>query len=215
MLIEMRRYAVLPGQMDKMHDRMSKMLFPLFVEHGIPKPLAIWENREATSTLTWMVEWPSYEVRLEAWGRFGPIFAAARKAERTPEFVTRTTLTVISPWNGATFGYEATRSSCESVWHVQPRIGFSASLVSACQQSVFDIFRSAGATEAIGCNLLFGALPQAMIMLRWPDAATRAAGMTAIAGHDLGPALEGVILGTGISFADVGEWETLDRVPYL
>lgn len=215
MLTEMRRYAVLPGQMDKMHARMSDMLLPLFREHGIPKPLSIWENRATTSTLTWMVQWPSFEVRLEAWSRFAPIFAGARQAEGTPEFVTRTTLTVIAPWDQATFGFEGAADSCETAWHVQPRIGFGASFKAACQTGMFDRFRSAGATKVSGCNLLFGALPQAMVLLRWPDAATRAMGMAALAAQELGPALEHALLGAGTRLGDAGEWELLDRVPYL
>jgi hypothetical protein len=215
MLTEMRRYAVLPGEMDKMHDRMSGMLLPLFREHGIPKPLSIWENRETTSTMTWMVQWPDFETRLAAWGRFFPIFVAARQAEGTPEFVTRTTLTLIAPWEQATFSFEGAGGECETAWHVQPRIGFGAGFVAACQQGLFDRFREAGATQVSGYNLLFGALPQAMILLRWSDAKSRAAGMAALAGQETGVALEQGVLEAGTRLGYTGEWEMLDRAAYL
>ena len=215
MLIEMRRYEVLPGQMDKMHDRMANMLLPLFREHGIPKPLSIWENRDTTSTLTWMVQWPSFEVRLEAWSRFAPIFVAARQAEGTPEFVTRTTLTVIAPWEHGNFGFDGATGACETAWHVQPRIGFGAGFMAACRQDLFARFMSVGAIQVNGCNLLFGALPQAMVLLRWPDTATRIKGMSALAEQALGPTLQQGLLGAGARLADAGEWEILDRVAYL
>ena len=92
MLLELRRYRVLPGRMHDMHARMRDLLLPLFVVHGIPRPISIWENREATSTLSWILPWPSFEARQEAWANFYPIFTAARQAQGTPEFVTRTTL---------------------------------------------------------------------------------------------------------------------------
>jgi len=215
MLIEMRRYAVLAGQMDKMHDRMSNMLFPLFREHGIPTPLAIWENRVITSTLTWMVPWPSFEIRQEAWSRFAPIFAEARRAQGTPEFVTRTTLTIIAPWPGAVFGFNVAPLGCETAWHVQPRIGFGARFMDACREGVFDRIRAAGATHVNGCNLVFGALPQAMIMLGWPDDSARAAGMAVLAKEYAASTLREALTAEGATFAECGEWEDLDRAVYL
>ncbi len=215
MLIEMRRYAVLPGQMDQMHARMSGMLLPLFRMHGIPRPLCIWENRQTTSVMTWMVEWPSFEVRQEAWARFAPIFIAARHAEATPEFVTRTTLTVIAPWPHASFGFDGDVACCESAWHVQPRIGFGAAFMAACQDGASRIFRDAGALGMNGCNLLFGALPQAFVSLRWPDAATRTTGMAVLSQQELDPRLQEALTGEGTDFTDRGTWELLDRAPYL
>jgi hypothetical protein len=214
MLIEMRRYATLPGRMDDMHARMSGMLLPLFAEHGIPTPIAIWENRAQTSTMTWMVPWPSFEARQAAWAAFAPIFVAARRAEGTPEFVTRTTLTVIAPWDGDTFGFGA-NGHCETAWHVQPRIGFGAGFMAACNDDLFARFRAAGAVDVKACNLVFGALPQAMVLLSWPDAAAREQGMATIAAQDLGAVLSEAVLGDGASLGARGEWEALDRAAYL
>ena len=215
MLTEMRRYSVLPGQMDRMHARMSDMLLPMFREHDIPKPISIWENRTTTSTLTWMVQWSSYDDRLDAWGRIAPVFAAARAAEGTPEIVTRTTLTLISPWPQAAFGFEGDRDSCETAWHVQPQIGFGAKFMAACQESLFDRFKLAGATQVSGCNLLFGALPQAMVLLRWPNRPTRESGMAALAARETGRVLEEAIFGGHAGLIETGKWEMLDRVAYL
>jgi hypothetical protein len=215
MLIELRRYAVANGQMHKMHERMSAMLLPLFDEHSIPRPIAIWENQEATSTLTWMVQWPSFEIRQDAWARFAPIFAAARRKEGTPEFVSRTTLTVIAPWPESTFEFHRMPPGCETAWHVQPRIGFGIGFMAACRETAFDRFRSAGVTHVNGCNLLFGALPQALVMLSWPNEVTRADGMAALAKEFIGSTLEEMLLGDETTFGRRGEWEDLDRASYL
>jgi hypothetical protein len=87
--------------------------------------------------------------------------------------------------------------------------------MAACQQGLFDRFRAAGAIQASGCNLLFGSLPQAMILLRWANPQTRAAGMATLAGQESGVALEQGVLGAGKRLGDTGEWEVLDRAPYL
>lgn len=214
MLTELRRYAVEPGKMDLMHARMQTMLLPMFQANGIPTPRAIWDNRDDTSILSWMVDWPDFETRLDAWMRFAPLFVAARQAEGTPEIVTRTTLTVIAPWPESTPGF-ADGGMCETAWHVQPRIGFGAGFVAACHDGMFDAFRSAGATAVNASNFLFGPLPQAMVLLSWPNAATRAAGMASIAAQTMSPAIAQSLLGDGNLLGQRGQWESLDRAPYL
>lgn len=213
MLIELRRYIVLPGRMPDMHARMSAMLLPLFAEHGIPRPRAIWTNEAETSTMTWVVEWPDFETRTAAWARFFPVFVAARQAQGTPEFVTRTILTVLAPWPNAQIGYDPA-SICESLWHVQPRIGHGAGFAATATQTTFPDFRAAGATSVNAANLVFGALPAGVVLLGWPDPETRERGMAQIAATDLG-ALDEALSGNAPTFATRGDWETLDRVPYL
>lgn len=214
MLTELRRYAVQPGMMDAMHARMADMLLPLFAANTIPTPIAIWDNRDATSTLTWMLTWPSFDARQAGWARIAPLFVAARAAEGTPEFVTRTTLTLIAPWPGAAFGFDD-QAACETAWHVQPRIGGGAGFVAACQAEAFDRFRAAGATRVDAANLVFGALPQAVVILGWPDAQRRAQGMAQIAAEEMDAALLDALPGEGRTFATRGDWETLDRADYL
>jgi hypothetical protein len=215
MLIEMRRYAVLPGHMANMHARMSGLLFRLFREQGVPLPIAIWENNQSNPTLTWLVAWSDFEQRQQGWARVAPLFAAARSREGTPEFVTRTTLTLIAPWPQSQFGIQAAPAACETAWHVQPRVGFGAGFMAACQGGLFDRFRALGASQVNGCNFLFGALPQAMVVLGWPDAATRAAAMATLAHEPLGLELEDGLIGEGPCLYDRGLWETLDRASYL
>ncbi|MET0376861.1 MAG: hypothetical protein ABW128_21725 [Rhizorhabdus sp.] len=214
MLTELRRYSILPGKMDLMHERMHAMLLPMFRDQSIPTPRAIWENREETSIFSWIIDWPDFEANQAGWRRIAPIFAAARRAEGTPEIVTRTTLTLIAPWAGADIGF-APGAACETAWHVQPRIGFGAGFVAACQSDVFDIFRAAGASAVNACNFIFGPLPQAMVMLSWPDEQTRSAGMAQIAAMAMPPEIAAALLGEGARFGERGQWEALDRANYL
>jgi hypothetical protein len=212
MLIEMRRYTVEAGAMDRMHERMTDVLFPLFDEHDVPRPKAIWENREDTSTLTWLIEWPNYDVRSAAWAVVGPAFAAVRVQQGTPEFVTRTTLTLIAPWPGSSFAPDRA-GSCEAMWHVQPRIGLGAAFTAFCSDTIFSQLQAVGASACAGANLIFGALPQAAILVSWPDPQTRASGLRAIS--DIPSAgLPDMVLGSGASLGICGQWETLDRAPY-
>lgn len=214
MLTELRRYAVQPGQMDAMHARMHDLLLPMFGEHGIPIPRAIWDTRGETSILSWLVDWPDFETRLNAWTRFAPHFVAARQAEGTPEIVTRTTLTVIAPWSGHSCGF-ASEGLCETAWHVQPQIGYGAAFTAACQEEAFERFRAAGASAVNACNFLFGPLPQAMVLVTWPDETVRATGLAKIRSQALGLSLAQALTGEGETFADRGAWEDFDRAPYL
>lgn len=214
MLIELRRYIVAPGRMADMHARMASMLLPLFAKHGIPRPRAIWTNEAVTSTMTWLVEWPDFETRAEAWARFFPIFVAERQAQGTAEFVTRTILTVLAPWPGATIGYDPA-AACEGLWHFQPRVGFGSSFVTACNEAAFPCFQAAGASSVNAANLVFGALPAGIVLLSWPDVATRNQGMTEIASAKVGLPMAETLTGEGAVFGSRGEWETLDRVSYL
>ena len=197
-----------------MRARMSGLLLPLFAREGIPAPLAIWENREQSSTMTWLVAWPNFEERQEGWARVAPLFAEARSAESTPEFVTRTTLTIITPWAGAVLGLDPA-ARCETAWHVQPRVGGGAAFMAGCEADAFTRFREAGATSISACNLLFGALPQALIFIGWSDPAARARGMTAIAAKKMNAALIEALPGNDSTFGTRGNWETLDRAPFF
>lgn len=215
MLIEMRRYAVRPGHMDEMHARMRHVLFPLFAQHNVPEPLAIWENRADTSTLTWLIAWPDFDARQAAWAAVVPAFAAVRLVNAASEFVTRTTLTLIAPWPGAEFTFPASADACETVWHVQPQIGFGAGFMAMCGAGIADRLHELGAMRIAGCNLIFGALPQAAVFISWPDAETRAAAMTAFIRQSADPTLAEALTGEADPLGDRGDWETLDRVTYL
>ncbi|MEY2927571.1 MAG: hypothetical protein RL367_2048 [Pseudomonadota bacterium] len=214
MITELRRYAVRPGEMDAMHDRMQNMLLPLFVEHGIPRPFAIWEDRRGSSIFTWMLEWDSFEARQAGWLKFQPVWLAARQAREREEFVTRTDLTLISPWPDRPFGFAAGDTECETAWHPQPQIGQAAGFRAACLADDFATFRDLGATGVNACDIIFGALPQSLLLVTWPDAATRAAALVSLDQRRAPQAIATALGGDG-SLRSHGLWEALDRTRYL
>jgi hypothetical protein len=215
MITEMRRYAIEPGRMDEMHDRMREVLFPIFTETGASQPFAIWENRDDTSTLTWLVEWPSLDVRQEAYTRIGPAFAAVRLDGGGREFVTRTNLTLIAPWPSLSLAFLQRADACDSVWHVQPKVGSAAAFAADYDADIGARLRNLGALSSVGCNLLFGALPKVAVFTTWPDVATRLAGLSALLQQGMKPTLANALLGEGNRLGDRGAWETLDRADYL
>lgn len=212
MVTELRRYAIARGRMDAMHARMTGLLFPIFAEQGVPTPTAIWDDRDETSTLTWIVRWDGFEQRLVTWARVAPVFAAARLAAGGTEFVTRTTLTLVAPWAPDALDLPAGAGRCKSLWRIRPPVGAGAGFAAACAAEGFALFRELGAIHAAGFNLIFGDLPEAVVLVSWPDAATRArAGLAAQAM----PAGLAAALGGGAVLGDHGAWSALTRAPYL
>ena len=203
--------------MDRMHHRMRHMLLPMFVEHGIPLPIAMWEDRDGGSILTWMIEWPSFDARQALWANFYPHFsvARARELESGEEFVTRTDLTLVSPWPNRLFAFPDLPGACESAWHPQPLIGQAAAFRQALTGADGEIFTAAGAIAVNVCDLVFGPLPMAMVVLSWPDAETRRIGMARLQAI---PTADHPAVPSGVAadaLAGAGLWESFDRVAYL
>ncbi len=215
MIIERRRYAIERGRMDLMHERMTQMLLPLFRDHNIPSPVAIWEDREGSSILTWMIEWPGFDDRQARWAAFYPIFYAERAKQDVVEFVTRTDLTLINPWPERPFQFPATAGSCETAWHPEPPIGQGAAFRAAMTGDDVALFFDAGVISISVCDLIFGPLPKAMVILSWPDTVTRGAGMAKLRAAPAPLALARSIGLSGRSVLDHGLWESFDRAAYL
>jgi hypothetical protein len=214
MIIEMRRYAILPGRMNDMHARMTEMLLPLFQTHGVPTPLAIWENRADTSILTWLLEWNGFDERQATWAAFRPVWEAARQSRGGDEFVTRTDLTLIAPWPEAPLSFGQDGAGCESAWIVQPRVGHGAVFRRTCLEGGFASFVEAGASGVAACDFLFGPLPRSLVLASWPDAGTRDRGLAELARRPAPLNLLGA-LGADPKLSDAGSWEKLDRATYL
>lgn len=214
MIIERRRYSVERGRMDEMHDRMSDLLLPLFRLHNIPSPIAIWEDRDGTSILTWLIEWPSWDDRQARWAAFYPHFYTARAKQDIREFVTRTDLTLINPWSEHPITFPGTAKACETGWHPEPMIGKGAAFRTAMTGDDIRLFRDAGVSSISVSDLIFGPLPKAMVILSWPDEETRAGGIAQLASAKVPNPLADS-LGLPNNILDHGLWEQLDRAPYL
>lgn len=215
MIIERRRYSVVRGQMDRMHQRMQHMLLPMFAQHGIPLPIAMWEDRDGGSILTWMIEWPSFETRQALWANFYPHFYAARALETGDEFVTRTDLTLIAPWPERPFVFPVGQGICESAWHPQPPIGQGATFRQAMNGPDADIFQAVGALAVQVSDIVFGPLPMAMVIVSWSDAEARNAGMARLERWPVPERLAGTLDLHGSSLTSAGLWEDFDRISYL
>lgn len=200
-----------------MHDRMRHMLLPMFADHGIPMPIAMWEDRDGGSILTWMIEWPSFDARQALWANFYPHFYAARAIELATgeEFVTRTDLTLVAPWTDRPFAFPDLPDACESAWHPMPLIGQGAAFRQALNGADGVLFTEAGAIAVNVCDLLFGPLPMAMVVLSWPDAATRRAGMARLRAVPAPPDLATSLGLADGALTDSGLWEAFDRMAYL
>jgi hypothetical protein len=216
MIVEMRRYTIRSGCMRDMHARMKDVLIPLFQEHGMPNPLAIWQTHTPADKLvmTWMLNWPSYEERRSSWLRFRPIWEAAKRARSAEEFVTRTDLTLIEAWPSHPLSFPPGADVCEAAWAVQPRVGFGGAFRTACLELEFENFAAAGASSVVACDYLFGPLPQSLILLSWADSRSRAEGIDRLSQRPLTPSMAAAI-GAESSIVASGSWERIDRASYL
>jgi hypothetical protein len=194
-----------------MHARMREVLLPLFAEHSVPAPLAIWETDDSPGTplLTWMLKWQSLEVRNATWGAFRPVWEAAKRARKEPEFVTRTDLTLIEPWPGHVMAFPGA-GSCEAAWVVQPQIGHGAEFRRICCDPELQAFDHASTSQIVASDFMFGPLPQSLLLLSWVSTAARREGMERIRNALADPShpLANHILSPG-------QWSPLSRAPYL
>lgn len=205
-ITELRRYSVRRGALNQMHTRMSNVLLPLFKEHGIPAPLAIWETSgDDASLLTWLLRWPTLEQRNASWAAFRPTWEAAKRVRAEQEFVTRTDLTLIDPWPEHALAFASAESACESAWIVQAAVGRGAEFRLACIERLFPDLRAYGALAIVPCEFVFGPLPQALILVSWPTPEVRRAGLDQM---QSGMNLEA-------KHIVAGSWSVLDRASYL
>jgi hypothetical protein len=185
---------------------MSRVLLPLFQDHGIPPPLAIWETSgDDPAVVTWLLRWPTLEQRNASWTAFRPVWEAAKRARAEQEFVTRTDLTLIEPWPEHALAFASAELACESAWVVQPAVGHGAGFRAACMDRFFPTLRAYGALGIVACEFVFGPLPQALILVSWPRPEIRSVGLDQMR-SGLNHEAEHIV---------AGSWSVLDRASYL
>ncbi|MDT9600549.1 hypothetical protein [Sphingosinicella rhizophila] len=169
----------------------------------------MWETSDIGHDIfTWMLIWPSYEVRHDTWRDFYPIWSPIRRAAGGVEFVTRTDLTLIDPWPGTSFEFREGEGTCELAWHVQPEVGRGAEFRESCMASNFGLFIDAGAQSVVASDLIFGPLPQSLVIASWSDPESRGRGLEKLIATTGGPWRDAAAVSSG-------RWERLDRVTYL
>src|SRR5580658_8103645 len=117
MILELRRYSIGVGRMPDMHHRMQHILTPLFAEHGVPRPLGVWEATSGPSLpqMVWMLVWPDVQTRFDTWGRFYPVWRGVRERDPSPEFVLRTDVSLLTPWDTAPLRFRAGETAEEEL----------------------------------------------------------------------------------------------------
>jgi hypothetical protein len=87
MIHEYRKYVVMPGRMDALHESFILYVLPLFERHGI-RPTHFWESVIGrTNELHYILEWDNLAEREERWAAFyeDPDWLSALKTTRSPD----------------------------------------------------------------------------------------------------------------------------------
>jgi len=201
--------------MDRMHARMRDVLLPLFRQHGVPEPFAIWSTDQPEAcVMTWMLKWPGLSERNATWAGFRPVWESAKKARGGQEFVTRTDLTLVDAWADATLAFPAGANVCESSWVVQPKVGLGAAFRAASLAGRCRAFIGRGALNVAASDFMFGPLPQSLVILSWADDSSRDLGVS-ILQESLGDGIAGEDLELRSTLATPGIWLPLTRASYL
>ncbi|MEJ0003901.1 MAG: NIPSNAP family protein [Pararobbsia sp.] len=71
MIVEMRVYHCVPGQLPRLHQRFTNVTLKMFEKHGI-EPIGFWTTYTGPSnqTLTYMLRWPSLAEQETRWRAF-------------------------------------------------------------------------------------------------------------------------------------------------
>lgn len=97
---EWRFYRIQQGRMADMHARMRDGLRPLFVRHGL-RLQGCWETGSPNQPVfAYLLQWPSWRARLEAWGGFyaDPDWVAlAERTNHGSDLVEAVSLTMATP----------------------------------------------------------------------------------------------------------------------
>lgn len=100
MLYEMRTYEVVPGRMERLHDRFATIALDYFAKHGIT-PVAFWTDLIGTSgRLTYILRYDDLAHRERAWGAFvsdPERLAAFAETETDGPFVSRIENRILAP----------------------------------------------------------------------------------------------------------------------
>ncbi|WP_152664017.1 hypothetical protein [Sphingomonas sp. SRS2] len=160
---------------------MRDTLLPMFEQLNVPRPQIIWSSCD--DVFSWILAWESYEQRQAGWSRVYPAWHKIKMSLGDQEFVTQTELTLIQPWLQMPSFQRVKQGSCETAWHVRPHISHVGRFREACLETVFAGFQKAGATSVAGFDMLFGPLPQMLILVSWPDPQLRQAASALSAPH--------------------------------
>ena len=192
MLFELRIYRIAAGWMDAMHERMAKLVIPLFRELGMPHPVGAWEATAgpALPRFIWMIAWPDYAAREAGWAGFYPRWQVVRGTTTSVQFVTSIDVALVTAWPeiqippGSLMG-----ASVDELW--LQRIAVTQAPVARASFLAADrkALEGAGAAMKMGFDFVSGTeLPRIGALMSWPNAAARG---KAFERHETSPAVAG------------------------
>ncbi len=185
MLYELRIYRIAAGWMDAMHERMGALVFPLFRELGMPHPVGAWEATAgpALPRFVWMIAWHDFAAREKAWSAFAPRWQKIRGTGASVQFVTSIDVALVTAWPeievmpGCIMG-----AGVDELWLQRIAVTQGPQARASFLAADRIVLNERGSTLRIAFDFVSGAeLPRIGMLMSWPDAAARSAGMDAYA----------------------------------
>jgi len=186
---ELRLYHCTPGRLNDMHHRMGWELPPLFERHGVVQPLAYWDGFAGFGAplYAYMLRWRSLDERFAAFNGFyaDPDWARQRDASNVGEhMIDRLDLMILRPapaWSDGVDGAGLARRGGLHELRVQ-RLNTrnsGAAIERLAQDDLPFLADHGGAPIGLFTTWYGSRTPQAVMLIEWPDFATREAALRA------------------------------------
>jgi hypothetical protein len=186
---ELRLYHCTPGRVNDLHHRMGWELPPLFERHGVVQPLAYWDGFAGFGAplYAYMLRWRSLDERFRAFGGFyaDPDWARQRDASNVGEhMIDRLDLMIMRQAPAWSAGIDAVGLNRRSGLHELrlQRLNTADSKAAIERLAEHDlpfIAENGGAPLGLFTTWYGSRTPQAVMLIEWPDFATREAAVTA------------------------------------
>lgn len=187
---ELRLYEMLPRRLPDMHHQFEVEIPPLFERAGVPAPLAFWDcfAGPMTAMLAYVLHWSSLDDRMAAWSRFyadpqwwkqyEDAHGGDQMLERSHVLVLRASPSWAPP--AAVQALTPQPGGLHELRFVDLLPGEAAAAHAALAQVDLAGLAARGARPLGLFDMVAGErLPRAVLLLAWPDAATRDAAWAA------------------------------------
>lgn len=189
MLYELRIYRIAAGRMDAMHERLGKVVIPLFEELGMPHPVGVWEATAgpALPRFVWMIAWPDYAAREKGWADFAPRWQKLRGAPGAFQFVTSIDVSLLTAWPEIAVPERSIMGTgVDELWIQRVAVSHGPQARASFLSADRPLLTEAGAALKIGFDFVTGELPRIGALMSWADAAARGA---ALGRYETAPAI--------------------------
>lgn len=179
--LELRLYAVAPGRMDDMIQRVQVDLASLFPRHGV-LPLAGWQQVAGPGAplFIYLTPWRHMQERTRNWGGFyaDPDWAEVRtRTNAGSELVQRYDilfLRAVVPWQDDARDRAPVPGMLDEMVIQDVAMGQTPMVREALLEGMVPAYHEAGAVVRGVFDVMSGRpLPSVVLFVRWPDAQTR------------------------------------------